>query len=175
MTEAPFAERDVARASALRELEAASGLGAAVLLALHHAAVAGEEAVRLQRRAQARFVVGERLGDAVPHRAGLAGEARADHGRFHVELAEPAGDLQRLGDHHAQHRPGEVDLLVAAVDGDLALAGLDPDAGDRVLALAGGIGAALRIADRLAGGFGRRAGRRQRLQRVHAARFRAVG
>ena len=35
--------------------------------------------------------------------------------------------------------------MLAVVDGDLACAGLDPDAGDRVLALAGGIGAALGV------------------------------
>ena len=45
-------------------------------------------------------------------------------------------------DHHAQHRTGEIDLDLARVDRDLAGARLDPDAGDRVLALAGGVGAA---------------------------------
>ena len=55
------------------------------------------------------------------------------------------GELQRLGDHHPQHRAGEVDLLVAAVDRDLALAGLDPDAGDGVLPLAGRVCAALGV------------------------------
>src|SRR5580698_771674 len=60
------------RALSLRELEAASRLRAAVLLALDHAAVAGEEAVRLQRDAQRRLILGEGLGDAVAHGAGLA-------------------------------------------------------------------------------------------------------
>jgi hypothetical protein len=39
----------------------------------------------------------------------------------------------------------EVDLLVAVVDRDLAGARLDPDAGDGVLALAGGVGAAAAV------------------------------
>src|SRR5581483_2042746 len=62
---------------ALRELEAPAGLAAAVLLALDGAAVAGEEAFLLQRGPEIRFIVRERLGDAVAHRAGLAGEAAA--------------------------------------------------------------------------------------------------
>src|SRR5580704_7522720 len=149
---------------ALRELEASAGLGLAVLFALNHAAVAGEEAVRLQKRAQARFVVGERLGKAVTHRARLTGEAGALHGDGDVELAEAVGDLQRLGDHHAQHRPGEIDLLIAAVDRDLALARLDPDPRDGVLALAGGVGAALRVDHLFPGGRLGIGVRRQALQ-----------
>src|SRR5205807_4008061 len=54
-------------------------------------------------------------------------------------------EVHRLGDHHPQHRAGEIDLLVAAVDGDPALAGLDPDPRDGVLALAGRIGTALGV------------------------------
>src|SRR5882724_9599848 len=57
---------------ALRELEAASRLGLAVLLALDDSAVAGEEAALLQHGPQRRFEIGERAADAVPHRAGLA-------------------------------------------------------------------------------------------------------
>ena len=79
------------------------------------------------------------------HRAGLAGEATALDRDDDVVLGHAVDELQRLLEHEAQHRAGEVDLLVAAVDGDLARAGLDPDASDGVLALAGGIGAALRI------------------------------
>ena len=58
---------------------------------------------------------------------------------------EAVGGLQRLLDHHLQHGPREILLEVLAVDGDLADAGLDPDARDGVLALAGGVGAALRV------------------------------
>ncbi len=73
--------------SALRELEAAASLGPAVLLALDHAAVAGQEAALLQRAAQLRLIIGERAGDAVAQRAGLAGEAAAGDGADHVILA----------------------------------------------------------------------------------------
>src|SRR5882724_11669609 len=86
-----------------------------------------------------------RLADAVAERAGLAREPAAVHRADDVVLADPVGHPERLVDHHAQHRPREIDGAVAVVDGDLAGAGLQPDAGHRVLALAGGIGAALGV------------------------------
>src|SRR5882672_6813832 len=63
--------------SALRELERAPRLGLAVFLALDHAAVAGEEAAVLEHAAQLGLEVGQRLGEAVAHRAGLAGQSTA--------------------------------------------------------------------------------------------------
>ena len=113
--------------------------GMDALQALATPGAASETTREPVRDAQGGLIHRQRLGDAMAHRAGLAGEARADHGDLDVELAEAAGHFERLGQHHAQHRPGEVDLLVAAVDGDLAFARLDPDAGDGVLALAGGV------------------------------------
>src|SRR5690606_17618741 len=90
-------------------------------------------------------VLGERLADAVLHGAGLARKPAALDGGDHVVLALAARHLERLVDHQAQRRTGEIDFLLAAVDHDLAAAGLEPDAGDRVLAAAGGVGTALRI------------------------------
>src|SRR5882757_1450063 len=139
---------------ALGELEAAAGAGAAVLLALDDAAVARQEAALLHGAAQVRLVLGERLRDAVAHRAGLAREPAARHGGDHVELLAALRDVERLLDDHLLGRAREVDLLVAAVDGDLAGAGLHPDAGDGVLAPARGVGAALRIDFLLAMGGG---------------------
>src|SRR5262245_54170219 len=81
--------------SALRELERPASLGAAVLLALDHAAVAGEEAAALEHRAQLRLVVGQRLRQAVAHRAGLAREAAAGHRADDVVLAVAVGRDQR--------------------------------------------------------------------------------
>src|SRR5690606_41963155 len=52
---------------------------------------------------------------------------------------------QGLLQDHAQHRACEIDVELTLVDRDLAGARLDPDAGDRVLALAGGIGTALAV------------------------------
>src|SRR5581483_9982225 len=78
-----------------------------------------------------------------------------------VVLAVAIGRDQRLLDQHAQHRASEIDLELAGIDDDLAGAGLDPDAGDRVLALARGVGAAEAVEPRLGRlGLGRRRWRR---------------
>src|SRR5690606_16601158 len=81
----------------------------------------------------------------VLHGAGLAREPAALDGGDHVVLALATRHLERLVDHQAQRRTREIDFLLTAVDHDLAAAGLEPDAGDRVLAAAGGVGTALRI------------------------------
>src|SRR5690606_19271927 len=80
---------------ALRELERTAGLRLAVLLALDHAAVAGQEAALLEHGAQTRLVVGQCLGDAVAHRARLARQAAADDGGDDVELAVAVGGDDR--------------------------------------------------------------------------------
>src|SRR5262249_12122648 len=98
----------IPRRLALRELEAAAGFGAAVLLTLDGTAVAGQEAFMLQGAAQRRFEIGQRLADAVTDRTGLAGETAADHRRDHVELAGAIDDAEGLVDDHAEHRTGEV-------------------------------------------------------------------
>src|SRR5262249_41830034 len=135
--------------SALRELEAASGLALAVLLALDDAAVARQEALRLQHRPQLRLIVGERLADAVAERASLARKSAARHRADDIVLAEAGGDGERLVEQHAQHRAREIDGAVAAVHRDLAVAGLDPDARDGVLALARRVSSALCVELRL--------------------------
>ena len=68
--EPPFDRK--AGSLALRELEAAAGFLLAVLLALDDAGVAGREAFLLERAAKLRLIVGQRLGEAVTDRAGLA-------------------------------------------------------------------------------------------------------
>src|SRR5437016_2306146 len=77
--DAPFDPPVRLPGSALGELEAASRLRLAVFLALDNAAVARQIAARLEHRAQARLVIGQGFADAVPDRAGLAGEAAAEH------------------------------------------------------------------------------------------------
>ena len=66
--------------STLRELEAATRTGAAVLLALDDAAVAGQEAALLEDATQLGLEVGERLRDAVTDSTGLAGETATGDG-----------------------------------------------------------------------------------------------
>src|SRR5687767_903304 len=58
----------------LAELEPLAGLGLAVLLALHHARVAGEHPLRLERRPVPFVGDDQRARDAQLHGAGLAGE-----------------------------------------------------------------------------------------------------
>ncbi len=57
---------------ALRELEAAAGLGLAVFFALNGTAVTGEEAALFEGRAKVRLKIGEGTRNAVAHGAGLA-------------------------------------------------------------------------------------------------------
>src|SRR6266436_1786658 len=134
-------EDDRGAVSPLRELERPPRLGLAVLLALDHAAVAGQEAAALEDAAQLRFEIRQRLGKAVAYRAGLTGQSAARHPADDVVLAVAIGQNQRLRNHHAQYRSGKKHFDRPVVDGDLAGAALDPDAGDGVLALAGGVGA----------------------------------
>src|SRR5687768_9450317 len=101
------------KALAFRELEAPARLGAAVLLALDDAAVAGQEAGPLDRRAQRRLVTRQCLGDAVQHRSGLARQSAALDGGDDVILAGAVGQAERLVDDQAQRRTGEIDLLIA--------------------------------------------------------------
>src|SRR3954469_3479310 len=137
----PLSRQILPKRLALGELEGPARLGLAVLLALDHAGIAGEKAALLEHSPQLRLEIGQRLGDAVTDGAGLAGQTTAGDRADHVILAGTCRHDERLLDHHAQHGTGEIDLDLARVDCDLAGAGLDPDAGGRVLALAGGIGA----------------------------------
>ena len=73
---------------------------------------------------------------------GLTAETTTGNGDVDVVLVEALGSDDRLLDDQLQHRTGEIFGEFAAVDGQRALARLDPDASDGVLALAGGIGAA---------------------------------
>src|SRR6056297_1790475 len=78
--------------SALGELEALAGLGAAELLAFHDAAVAGQETCRLQRAPQGRFIQLQRLGDAVLDRTGLTRQTATLHGGHNVEFIVDTSD-----------------------------------------------------------------------------------
>src|SRR5215218_7811381 len=60
-----FGSKSAKSRLALRELEAAAGLRLAVLLALDHARVAGEETAALERAAQIGLVGHQRLRQAV--------------------------------------------------------------------------------------------------------------
>src|SRR5688572_2095428 len=98
--------------SALRELEAAARLGAAVLLALDDATVPGEEPALLENGPELRFEVRKGLRNAMTHRAGLPAEAAAGDGRNHVVLVLAGCGDDRLLQDHLQHWPGEEDVEV---------------------------------------------------------------
>src|SRR5690606_26224409 len=119
------------------------GLGLAVLLAFDDAAVAGQEATLLEHRAQRRLEEVQGLGDTVTHGTGLAGQTTTGNSDDDVVLVGAFGRDDRLLDDKLQNGTSEVGGEFAAVDGHGALARLDPDAGDSVLALAGSIGTAL--------------------------------
>ena len=101
----------------------------------------------------------ERTADAMAHSACLAGKAAANHGALDIECASAVQRNEWLVDDHAQHRAREVASDFFAVHSHIAFTWLDPDAGNRVLALAGGIGAALGVdlldVDRSGLGLGR--------------------
>ena len=111
-------------------------------LTLDGTAVAGQEASGLDRSAQNRLELGQRLADAVLDRTGLARQTAALDGADHVILTFALGDAEHLVDDETQRRTCEIDFLVTTVDRDLARTRLQPDASDGVLTTAGRIGAA---------------------------------
>src|SRR5689334_12830528 len=127
-----------ARSLALGELEALAGAGAAVLLALDGARVAGHEPGLLQDRAVLRVHLHERAGDPVADRARLAGEAAALRVHEDVDLPDLIDELQRLDEDHLGGLAPEVLVERAAVDGDVARARREAHAGDGLLATADG-------------------------------------
>src|SRR6516165_269769 len=123
----------------LAELEPTAGAGLAVLLALHHAGVAGEEAGLLQRDAEFRIQEAQRAAEPVPDGAGLTGEPAAHHVHRHVHLADLLEDLQRLVEDHLRGLAPEVLVERTAIDDDRPVSLLDPHPGRRLLAAAGGV------------------------------------
>src|SRR6476620_7428058 len=100
----------LAKRLTLRELERLARLRPAVLLALHGAGVAGQEAALLEDAAQIRLEVRQGLGDAVTHGARLARQTTAGDRADDGVLAGARSCDQRLLDQHAQNRTGEVGL-----------------------------------------------------------------
>src|SRR5262245_6341367 len=119
---------------ALRELEARASALLPVLLALFHARIAREEPGLLEPLAQLGVVDLQRAGDAVADRAGLPAGTAAVDGNHDVELVGGLGQRQRLLDDHLQHVVAEVLVERPLVDGDLAAALPDVDAGGGRLA-----------------------------------------
>src|SRR5580765_4060225 len=129
--------RNARRASALGVLRTLPRLVAAVLLPLDLAWIARDEAGFLERAAQLRVGLEQRPRDAVSDRDRLGRDAATLHARVDPEAVECRRDLERLMHDHARRLAAEVRVERALVDDDLALAGLETDARDRRLPLAG--------------------------------------
>lgn len=120
----------------LNELEAASRFLAAVLLRFLHARIACEEPAGSQLFAQAIVILEQRASDAELDRAGLASDAAAVGAGTNIEPAIHREMDEWAADEDLQHRSTKILLEVSIVDADVALAGRQPDAGDRALAAA---------------------------------------
>src|SRR6266446_5314083 len=122
----------------LGELEPLARSGPSVLLPLHRARIAREEAGLLQWRPVVRIELGERAADPVTDGPSLPREPAAadDHGDVH--LVELLDDLERLLEDHLAGLAPEVLVEGTVVDDELARAGLHPHPRDRLLAASGG-------------------------------------
>jgi len=105
-----------------------SRLVQAHLLALYLTRVAGDEARLAQRTAQGLIVVDERPGDGVSDGTGLAAAATAGYHDLYVEPVGGLCGLKWLAHDHPCRLPAKVLVQGAAVDDDVALAGLEVDA-----------------------------------------------
>src|SRR5882724_1338511 len=123
--------------STLAVLEAFARPGLAVFFAFAFAGIAGEQTLGLEGGAQIDVGLQKGTGDAVPDGAGLAVGAAALDVDADVKLAGGGRGGQRLGDDHPERVGGEISFERASVDGDLAGAGGDADAGNGGLAPAG--------------------------------------
>src|SRR5205814_4538276 len=124
----------------LAELEAAPRALLSVLLALLDARVPGEEPRLLEALAQLQVELAQRARDTVAQRARLGNGPAPGEGGHHVELLGRLRDREGLLGQHLQRLvPAEVVVERRVVEADLAGAGAQPYAGDRRLALAGGV------------------------------------
>src|SRR6188474_2751182 len=124
--------------SALAELEAAPRLALAVLLALDHAAVAGQEPAAAQHLVQGGIALEQRARQAQAHRAALSRGAAAEHVDPDVPLLAYVRGVQRRAGVIALLLDREVALEGPAVHQDLACALGHAHARDRRFAAAGG-------------------------------------
>src|SRR3954451_12973265 len=139
----PNRRRGMAGTLTLGELRPLAGLLQAGLLALLHPGVAGEEAAALELAAEVRVGLEQGPGDAVAQGAGLGGLAAAVDAGDDVHPGLVAHGLERLADRPLQRGPREVvveravaPLALGAGQREVAVAGLEVDAGHGALALA---------------------------------------
>src|SRR5256885_7342760 len=100
----------------------------AVLLALAHARIAGEQAVGLERRTQVGVGLQQGASNAMPHGASLAGRTAPRDVYPHVKFPGRLGDRQRLRGEHPQRLDRKIVVKGTIVDRDLTGAGGEADA-----------------------------------------------
>ena len=104
--------------SALAELRRATSGFEAVLLALLHSGVAGQQTGLLQNGTHLIAVLQQGAGDAVTDSAGLAGNAAASDGANDIKLAQGIGKGHGLTNDQLQSFEAEVLIDVTAIDGE---------------------------------------------------------
>src|SRR5690606_6089053 len=114
---------------AFAELEALTGTGQAVLLALLRARIAREQPVLAQGAAQLLVVLDERACDAEAQRAGLSHDPAASGGGHHVEPLGRLGGDERLANQLPLRLGREARLDGLLVDDDLARTRAEEDTG----------------------------------------------
>lgn len=123
--------------SALGELEALTGTGLTGLFAFLHARVASEETEWLDDFAVFWINLSEAAGNRVADRDRLGVDAAAFDDHIHIELIDESGGLERCENCVLEFDGWKVIFEGARVDGDLAGAFGEPDAGNCGFASAG--------------------------------------
>ena len=119
--------------SALAELGCTACCFQAVLLTFLHTRIAGQEASLLQDRTVLLVLLQQSAAQAVADSASLTGNTAARNADDDVVLALQAQQDQRRTDDQLQGLQTEVAVDVAIVDGDLAGAGVNANAGNGIL------------------------------------------
>ena len=126
--------------SALGELRRTTGGFEAVLLALLHSGVAGEEAGGLERGTVCLVDLKESAGDSVTDGAGLTGDSAACDGGVDIHLAAETDGLEGLTNDELESVKSEIIIEITTVYGDLAGAGGEEvDSRDGRLSSAGAV------------------------------------
>ena len=119
--------------SALRELGCTTCSLQTVLLTFLHTRIAGQEASLLQDRTVLLVLLQQSAAQAVADSASLTGNTAAGNADDDVVLALQAQQDQRRTDDQLQGLQTKVVVDITIVDGDLASAGVNANAGNGIL------------------------------------------
>ena len=119
----------------LAELRCATSGFEAVLLTLLHTRIAGQEAFLLQSSTVLLVLLQQSAAQAVADSASLTGNTAAGNADDDIVLALQAQQDQRRTDDQLQGLQTEVVVDITIVDGDLAGAGVNANAGNGIISL----------------------------------------